>query len=311
MRFTVFSTSLLDEVSGSVRLALGVLGAAVALLLMLTCANVANLVLTRADSRSREVAVRTALGAGIGDILRLSLTESMMLGLAGGGLGLGFAWAGVRLLVMRAPTSIPRVSELALDWRVVLFTTPLSMGTGVLFGLAPLTRLSRLRPFERAARWTGPVGRIRASPGTHAPRGGRDGVRRSPADLRWADDPLVRQSFAHRRGIRRQQRDDDAIVAGGVEVCEHREREPLLHQPGRRGAPDTRRPPRGFRAPAAARGRHRRLRASHQREAYPAERARAVSRLAGRESRILRGDEDPACKGPILRHGATATPASP
>jgi predicted permease len=144
MRFTVFAVSLLDEVSGSVRLALAVLGAAVALLLMLTCANVANLILTRADSRGREIAVRAALGAGIADILRLSLTESLMLGVAGGALGLGFAWAGVRLLVLRAPTTIPRVSELAVDWRVVAFTMALSIGTGVLFGLAPLARMSRL-----------------------------------------------------------------------------------------------------------------------------------------------------------------------
>ncbi len=144
MRFTVFSVSLLDEVSGNVRVAIAVLGAAVALLLMLTCANVANLVLTRADSRSREVAVRSALGASFGDILRLSLTESLTLGVAGGALGLGFAWAGVRLLVLRAPTTIPRASELAVDWHVVAFTVLLSVGTGVLFGLAPLARMSGL-----------------------------------------------------------------------------------------------------------------------------------------------------------------------
>ncbi len=144
MRFTAFSVSLLDEVSGNVRVALTVLAAAVALLLMLTCANVANLVLTRADSRSREVAVRAALGAGIGDILRLSLTESIMLGMAGGALGLGFAWAGVRLLVLAAPTAIPRASELGMDWRVVTFTIALAVGTGVLFGLAPLARMARL-----------------------------------------------------------------------------------------------------------------------------------------------------------------------
>ena len=144
MRFTAFSVSLLDEVSGKVRLALVVLAAAVALLLMLTCANVANLVLTRADSRGREVAVRAALGAGVGDIIRLSLTESMMLGVAGGMLGLGFAWAGVRLLVLRAPTSIPRIGELSVDGRVVAFTLALSVGTGVFFGLAPLARARRL-----------------------------------------------------------------------------------------------------------------------------------------------------------------------
>jgi putative ABC transport system permease protein len=144
MRFTAFAVSLPDEISGKVRVALAVLAAAVALLLLLTCANVANLVLTRADSRSREVAVRAALGAGIGDIIRLSLTESLILGVAGGALGLGFAWGGVRLLVLRAPTTIPRIGELAVDWRVVAFTLALSVGTGVLFGLVPLARVSRL-----------------------------------------------------------------------------------------------------------------------------------------------------------------------
>jgi putative ABC transport system permease protein len=144
MRFTAFSVSVIDEVSGRVRLALTVLSAAVALLLLLTCANVANLILTRADGRSREMAVRAALGAGRGDILRLALTESVLLGLAGGMVGLAFAWGGVRLLVARAPTTIPRINELAVDWRVVAFTLALSVGTGVLFGLVPLARASRL-----------------------------------------------------------------------------------------------------------------------------------------------------------------------
>jgi predicted permease len=127
-----------------VRLALTVLIAAVTLLLLLTCANVANLILVRADSRHREVAVRAALGAGTREIVRLALTESLMLGGAGGGLGLGLAWAGTRLLATWAPTTIPRVNELSVDWRVIVFTLVLSAGTGVLFGLAPLARISRL-----------------------------------------------------------------------------------------------------------------------------------------------------------------------
>ena len=144
MHFTVFAVSLLDEVSGHVRLALTVLAAAVALLLLLTCANVANLVLTRADSRNREVAVRAALGAGTSEILRLALAESITLGIAGGALGLAVAWTGVRLLLAHAPTTIPRLTEVVVDWRVVAFTLLVSVGTGVLFGLAPLARISRL-----------------------------------------------------------------------------------------------------------------------------------------------------------------------
>ncbi|MES2305111.1 MAG: ABC transporter permease [Gemmatimonadota bacterium] len=144
MQFTAFSVPMIEQVSGNVQLALLVLAAAVGLLLLLTCANVANLVLTRADSRSREVAVRAALGAGKGELLRLALTESMLLGLGGGLLGLVLAWGGVRILVARAPTTIPRLAELHVDWRVVAFTLVLSLVTGALFGLLPVARVSQL-----------------------------------------------------------------------------------------------------------------------------------------------------------------------
>jgi putative ABC transport system permease protein len=144
MRFTAFAVPLLDEVSGKVRPALAVLAAAVALLLLLTCANVANLVLTRADGRNREVAVRTALGAGRAQLLRQALAESLLLGGLGGLLGLGLGWAGLRILVARAPTTIPRVSELRLDGSVLGFTLLLSLATAVLFALLPMARTGRL-----------------------------------------------------------------------------------------------------------------------------------------------------------------------
>jgi predicted permease len=144
MHFTAFAVSMLDEVSGNVRLALTVLAAAVILLLGLTCANVANMMLTRADSRLRESAVRAALGAGTGDLVRLALAESLALGAGGGLLGLGLAWAGLRVLVARAPTTIPRLAELRVNGRVLAFTLAIAVGTGLLFGLAPLVRLSRL-----------------------------------------------------------------------------------------------------------------------------------------------------------------------
>lgn len=144
MQFTAFAVSLTDEVSGKVEPALLVLAGAVALLLLLTCANVANLVLTRADEQSREVAVRAALGAGKRHMLKLALTESVLLGMAGGALGLLFAWAGVRILVARAPTTVPRLSELSVDPLVLGFTLLLSVATGVLFGLIPVARVSRM-----------------------------------------------------------------------------------------------------------------------------------------------------------------------
>jgi predicted permease len=143
MRFTAFAVPLLDEVTGKVQLALTVLAAAVGLLLLLACANVANLVLTRADGRSREIAVRAALGAGRRHLLRLALTESLLLSVTGGVLGLVLAWAGVRILVARAPTTIPRLSELHVDASVLGFTLLLAAVTGVLFGLIPVARASR------------------------------------------------------------------------------------------------------------------------------------------------------------------------
>ncbi|MEW5916278.1 MAG: ABC transporter permease, partial [Gemmatimonadota bacterium] len=140
MRFSAFAVPVIEEVSGGVSMALKVLAAAVGFLLLLTCANVANLVLTRADGRSREVAVRSALGADRGDILRLTLIESAVLSIAGGAVGLALAWAGVKVLVAAAPTSIPRLSEVSVDGFVVLFALLLSAGTAVLFGVIPAVR---------------------------------------------------------------------------------------------------------------------------------------------------------------------------
>jgi predicted permease len=144
MRFQPFSVSLEDEVTGAVRPALMLLTAAVVLLLVLTCANVANLMLTRAADRGREMAVRAALGAGLRDMLRLALGESLVLGLAGGAVGLGLAWASVRLLAARAPTTVPRIAELGIDGRVAAFSLLLAIGTGILFALVPFARVRRL-----------------------------------------------------------------------------------------------------------------------------------------------------------------------
>jgi putative ABC transport system permease protein len=144
MRFTAFARSMPEEIGGPVRAPLMVLAAAVGFLLLLTCANVGSLVLARADARTPEVAVRTALGAGGRDMLRLVSSESLLLGGAGGLLGLGLAWATVRLLVLRAPTVLPRVQSLGIDWRVAAFSLVLALATGVLFALVPLVRIRRL-----------------------------------------------------------------------------------------------------------------------------------------------------------------------
>jgi predicted permease len=144
MQFTAFAVAMVDEVSGGVRTALFVLLGAVGLLLLLACANVANLVLTRSEGRAREVAVRSALGAGQGRIMRLVLVESVLLGAGGGVVGIWLAWAGVRLLISGAPTSIPRAAEIGIHPIVLVFTLVLSILTGMLFGLLPAWRVSRV-----------------------------------------------------------------------------------------------------------------------------------------------------------------------
>jgi putative ABC transport system permease protein len=127
---------------GRIANALWILLAAVGLVLLVACANIANLFLVRSESRHREVAVRRALGAGWRRLARYFLTESVLLGVAGGALGLVLAWAGVRLLVMYGPATLPRLAEVRLDWVVVMFTAGLSLLAALLFGAIPLLRLA-------------------------------------------------------------------------------------------------------------------------------------------------------------------------
>jgi putative ABC transport system permease protein len=136
-------TPINEKVSGRIRPALLVLLGAVAFVLLIACANVANLLLARAASRIKEVAIRSALGATRRDLLRQLLVESVMLAVMGGVLGLGLAWLGVKGVVALQPANVPRISELHIDGWVALFTLGVSLATGLLFGLAPAVQTSK------------------------------------------------------------------------------------------------------------------------------------------------------------------------
>ena len=146
---------LQERVVGDIRSGLFALLGAVAFVLLIACANIANLVMARASSRGREIAVRVALGAGRGRVIRQLLTESCLLAALGGVAGLAVGWWAIDALIAIAPAHTPRLGEVRLDWRVLTFVAWLSVVTGVLFGLMPALQGSRrdvVQPLKDATR---------------------------------------------------------------------------------------------------------------------------------------------------------------
>ncbi len=140
---TIMLVSMKEDLVGNVEPLLFVLLAAVGFLLLIACANVANLLLARSVARSREFAIRSALGASQARMIRQLLTESILLSGVGGVLGLLLAYCGTKTLLKGLPAALPRASEVSLDSKVLLFTLGLSLLTGVIFGLAPALKATR------------------------------------------------------------------------------------------------------------------------------------------------------------------------
>jgi len=137
---------LKEQIVGDVRQILVVLLGAVGFVLLIACVNVASLMLARSAGRSREFAVRTALGASRGRVIRQLLTESLLLGIAAGGIGLFLAIWGTRAALKFLPATLPRAEEIGLDFHVLAFTMAISLLVGTLFGLAPALRASQSNP---------------------------------------------------------------------------------------------------------------------------------------------------------------------
>ena len=158
----IVAYGLQDEVVRTIRPALWTLMGAVAFVLLIACVNVANLLLARAEARQREIAVRKALGAGTGQLIRQFTTEGLLLSLGGAALGLALAMAGLKVMISAGKASIPRASEVGIDPTVLAVTIGVSLLTALFFGLAPLAQIAggTLHDALKAAAGRGTAGSV-------------------------------------------------------------------------------------------------------------------------------------------------------
>ena len=165
-RPTLQVVPLMDKLAGGARAALMILLAAVALVLLVGCANIASLLLARASARQKEIAIRTALGAGRGRMVRQFLVESLILALAGGSVGLVIARGSLQMMVQLIPQAVPRLTEAALDGRVLAFALGVSALTALTFGVGPALSFWNANPndaLKGGSRTVSPAaGRLRA-----------------------------------------------------------------------------------------------------------------------------------------------------
>ncbi|HVQ17167.1 MAG TPA: ABC transporter permease, partial [Vicinamibacterales bacterium] len=144
---------LKEDVVGNMGQRLWVLLGSISTLLLIACANVANLLLVRAETRAPELALRTALGAGPGRLARGLMVESLTLSVVGGLIGVGLAYGGLRVLLAFPPANLPRLNEIAIDLPVLGFALGVSVLSGLLFGLVPILRVARQRLSNLGGRW--------------------------------------------------------------------------------------------------------------------------------------------------------------
>jgi predicted permease len=188
--------TLLDATVGDIAVTLWFLVVAVGLVLLVACANVANLFLVRSEAKQREIAVRRALGAGNRAIAHYFLTESALLCTAGGAIGLAFAWSGLRVLVAFGPVNLPRLNEVRLDALVVAFTCVLSLVTVFVLGSLPLVRFTPvIHSLHETGRGSAP-GRAR-----HAARHLLMGVQVALALVLLVSSGLMLRSFQKLRAV--------------------------------------------------------------------------------------------------------------